>query len=200
MSNATSRRAFLLQSGRTAFGLSLFTFVSCSDRKAVSESTGNVDGLAGLARELERQIPSLLRAKQVPGLSMALIHGGRVVWSRGFGVMNAGSAIPVTADTLFEAGSMSKPVFAYAVMKLCETNVLDLNTPLTRYISERWIENDPRIDLISARHVLSHTSGFQNWRSEAEPLRIHFAPGTQHLYSRFCTTDSECVNRISMPT
>lgn len=183
MFNTPSRRAFLLQSGRTAFGLSLFTLVSCADRDAVSEPPGDGAGLADLARGLEEQIPSLLRAARVPGLSMALIRGGRVVWSRGFGVMNASSAVPVTTDTLFEAGSMSKPVFAYAVMKLCETNLLDLDTPLTRYISERWIENDPRLDQITARHVLSHTSGFQNWRSEAEPLGIHFEPGTQHLYS-----------------
>ncbi len=183
MANTPSRRAFLLQNCRTAFGLSSLTLVSCSDRDAVSESPRDGDGLAGLTHELEARIPSLLRAARVPGLSMALIRSGRVVWSRGFGVMHAGSPIPVTTDTLFEAGSMSKPVFAYAVMKLCETNLLDLDTPLTRYIPERWIEDDARLDQITARHVLSHTSGFQNWRSEAEPLSIHFDPGTQHLYS-----------------
>lgn len=78
---------------------------------------------------------------------------------------------------------MSKPVFAYVVMKLCETGVLDLDKPLAAHTSTRFLEGDPRLDLITPRHILSHTSGFQNWRSEKEPLAIHFAPGTRFLYS-----------------
>ena len=68
-------------------------------------------------------------------------------------------------------------------MKLCEKGVMDLDTPLTKYTSERFLEGDPRLDLITARHVLSHTSGFQNWRSEKEPLKIHFKPGEKWSYS-----------------
>jgi CubicO group peptidase (beta-lactamase class C family) len=74
-------------------------------------------------------------------------------------------------------------VFAYAVVKLHEKGVLDLDTPLTTYISERWIADDPRFDQITARHVLSHTGGLQNWRSTKNPLRMHFAPGSRWLYS-----------------
>jgi CubicO group peptidase (beta-lactamase class C family) len=72
---------------------------------------------------------------------------------------------------------MSKPVFAYAVMKLCEKGVMDLDTPLTNYTPERFLEGDPRLDLITARRVLSHTTGFPNWRSEKTPLAIQFTPG-----------------------
>jgi CubicO group peptidase (beta-lactamase class C family) len=68
-------------------------------------------------------------------------------------------------------------------MKLCEKGVMNLDTPLTRYTSARFLEDDPRLDLITARHVLSHTSGFQNWRSKEEPLAIHFTPGEKWSYS-----------------
>jgi CubicO group peptidase (beta-lactamase class C family) len=68
-------------------------------------------------------------------------------------------------------------------MKLCEKGVLNLDTPLTRYTAKRFLAGDPRLDLITARHVLSHTGGFQNWRSEKEPLKIHFTPGEKYLYS-----------------
>lgn len=78
---------------------------------------------------------------------------------------------------------MSKPVFAYAVLKLCEKGVIHLDTPLTKYTSDRFLQGDPRLDLITARHVLSHTSGFQNWRSGKEPLKIHLEPGEKYLYS-----------------
>jgi CubicO group peptidase (beta-lactamase class C family) len=146
-------------------------------------SEPEVDVPASLIADLETQIPSLMTAAQVPGLSIAIVGNARVAWNRGFGVLSSASKTPVDADTLFEAGSVSKTVFAYAVMKLCEKGVLDLDTPLTKYVAEQWIQADPRFGQITARHVLSHTTGFQNWRSTEEPLRIHFVPGTQHMYS-----------------
>lgn len=119
----------------------------------------------------------------VPGLGIGIIDDARLAWRRGFGVKDAAAKEPVDDDTMFEAASMSKPVFAYVVMKLCETGVMNLDTPLIRYKGDRFLEGDPRLELITARHVLSHTSGFQNWRSEKEPLAIHFAPGEKFLYS-----------------
>jgi CubicO group peptidase (beta-lactamase class C family) len=80
--------------------------------------------------------------------------------------------------------SMSKPVFAYAVMKLCERGVLSLDAPLTKYTPERFLEGDPRLDLITARHVLSQTAGFQNWREEGDgQLKIYSTPGERFQYS-----------------
>src|SRR5689334_3738377 len=67
---------------------------------------------------LERTIPRLLDEGVVPGLSIALIQKGELAWHRGFGVKNAQTKEPVTANTTFEAASLSKPVFAYAVLKL----------------------------------------------------------------------------------
>lgn len=119
----------------------------------------------------------------MPGLSIAVIQNARVAWHRGFGVKDAASNVPVSDETMFEAASMSKPAFAYVVMKLCEAGVLGLDTPLTRYTPERFLEGDTRLELITARHVLSHTTGFQNWRSEASPLAIGFTPGEKYRYS-----------------
>jgi CubicO group peptidase (beta-lactamase class C family) len=56
--------------------------------------------------------------------------------------------------------------------------LLDLDTPLTKYTPSRLLEGDLRLDMITARHVLSHMSGFRNWRSDKDPLNIHFAPGS----------------------
>jgi len=119
----------------------------------------------------------------VPGLSIALVRNAKLVWRRGFGVKDANSREPVDHDTVFEAASVSKTVFAYAVMKLCEKGTLDLDTPLTRYAPESFLEGDPRVQLITARRVLSHTSGLQDFRTRKEPLRIHFTPGAGFLYS-----------------
>jgi CubicO group peptidase (beta-lactamase class C family) len=174
-----NRRQFLRESGPAALGLSLLPLAGCgslehSPRQAVTEP------LAGL----ERQIPQWLEEAKVPGLSIAIIDRGTLVWRRGFGVANATTQAPVTTDTIFTCCSMTKPVFAYFVMKLSEKGVLDLDTPLTRYTPERYLQGDPRLDLITARHCLSHTTGFQNWREEnGQPLGIHFPPGTQWSYS-----------------
>lgn len=178
MPSRTPRRLFLVQSGRTGLGLSLLPLAACS-RPPDARRESEEDAPTALTADLETQIPSLLAAAHVPGLSIAIVRDARVVWSRGFGVKNSISKAPVDTDTLFEAGSVSKTVFAYAVMKLGEKGLLDLDTPLTKYTSERWIKDDPRFNQITARHVLSHTSGLQNWRSTKERLRIHFAPGSQ---------------------
>jgi CubicO group peptidase (beta-lactamase class C family) len=136
-----------------------------------------------LIAELERLIPKLMDEARVPGLSIAVIKDAKLLWRRGFGVADSASKKPVDHDTVFEAASVSKTVFAYAAMKLCEKGVIGLDTPLTKYTSEPFLKSDPRLELITARHVLSHTSGFQNWRSDENPLKIHFTPGEKFLYS-----------------
>ena len=120
---------------------------------------------------------------KVPGLAIALIRDAKLAWTRGFGVRDRASGTPVDHSTVFEAASMSKPVFAYVVMKACEKGVLNLDTPLVEYTRQRFVEGDPRLDLITARHVLSHTAGFQDERSGEEPLKIHFNPGEKWMYS-----------------
>jgi len=100
--------------------------------------------------------------------------------------MNAATKKPVTNETVFEAASLSKPVFAYGVLKLVDQGKLDLDTPLNKYLGNNYdVVDDPRINLITARHVLSHTSGFPNWRDNdrTKNLLIHFTPGDKWSYS-----------------
>ncbi len=135
---------------------------------------------------LETDIPVLLEKSDVPGMSIALIRDGRVVWSKGFGVSNGVTKKPVTNNTIFEAASLSKPVFAYAVLRLVDEGKLNLDTPLNKYLGNNYdVVGDDRINLITARHVLSHTSGFPNWRDAdgTKTLLIHFRPGEKWSYS-----------------
>ena len=104
------------------------------------------------------------------------------MWSRSFGVKSSVSKAWVDDGTLFEAASVSKTVFAYAALKLCESGVMALDTPLVRYTGSRFVAGDARLDKITARQVLSHSSGFAEWRSSDEPL-IRAEPGTTFLYS-----------------
>ncbi|MGK6319750.1 serine hydrolase domain-containing protein [Sphingomonas sp. DT-204] len=176
------RRAFLVASGQAILFAPLCPSAAGG---GAGHSSGEPlkDLHAHLVPELERRIPSLMKKASLPGLAIAIVRDSKLTWCRGFGVADVASGRPVDCATIFEAQSLSKPVFAYLVLKLCETGVLDLDTPLTRYTSDRILAGDPRLDRITARHVLSHTGGLQNWRSNTDPLRIHFDPGEQWLYS-----------------
>jgi CubicO group peptidase (beta-lactamase class C family) len=134
---------------------------------------------------LEKLIPQLMTDGDVPGLSIALIQNSEIVWHHGYGVKNSQTKEPVTDDTLFEAASLSKPVFAYAVLKLADNGKIDLDTPLNKYLPGNYeVGDDPRINQITARHVLSHTPGFPNWRPlNNKVLKIHFTPGERFSYS-----------------
>ena len=177
------RRSFLATSSRAGLGLSLLALHGCSPSESVpaGASTNTVD--SGLIADLERLMPQLMATASVPGLSLVVIRDAQVAWRRGFGVANAMTGAPVADDTIFEAGSMSKAVFAYVVLKLCETGVLDLDRPLSRYTDERVITDDARSDRLTTRHVLSHMSGLPNWRSRSEPMAFAFEPGERWSYS-----------------
>jgi CubicO group peptidase (beta-lactamase class C family) len=137
---------------------------------------------------LSRDIPSLMQHADIPGLSIALIENGRTAWLRGFGTVDPATNAPVTDHTRFSAASLSKPVFAYAVLQLVDQGKLDLDTPLTHYwpkVSPYPIDpaTDPRLEQITARIVLSHRTGFPNWRPDGKPLKIFFGPGSRFSYS-----------------
>ena len=176
------RREFLLEGSRAALGCCVLPLAACSPRDPSPASTSSTT-LQPLIGDLEKQIPAWLEQANIPGLSMAVIDGGKLAWRGAFGFKDLASRALVDHDTVFEAGSVSKTVFAYAVMKLREQGAIDLDAPLTKYTPERFLDGDPRLDLITARHVLSHTTGFQNWRSRQEPLKLHFTPGAQFGYS-----------------
>ena len=122
---------------------------------------------------------------RIPGLSMVVIRGNSVVYSNGFGLIKADSTQPVTTSTLFEAASLSKPVFAYAVLQLVEEKVLDLDKPLYEYLPYPDAAADARYQKITARMVLSHQSGFPNWRKDRKlpRLAMAYSPGERFGYS-----------------
>lgn len=137
----------------------------------------------GTIAALQKEIPELLKEGTVPGLSMALIRDGKTYWVHAFGVKDAKAAEPVDSGTIFELASLSKPVFAYGVLKLVDAGKLELDTPLSKYLPKPYIEGDTRLDQITARYVLSHRTGFPNWRRDGNALTIHFTPGERFSYS-----------------
>src|SRR5262245_21676326 len=87
-----------------------------------------------LIASLEQLVPQLMKDGDVPGLSAVLVRNGQVAWQRGFGVKSVKTNETVNEATVFEAASLSKPVFAYAVLKLVDAGKFDLDKPLNQYL------------------------------------------------------------------
>jgi len=135
---------------------------------------------AGIDKFLQTQMDTL----NIVGLSIALIDNERVVYNRTFGMKDKEKGEKVDKNTLFEAASMTKPLFAYSVLKLARKGVLNLDTPLYKYYPYQDLTQDDRYKKITARMVLSHTSGLPNWRHEKfQELTIDTEPGSKFEYS-----------------
>ena len=114
----------------------------------------------------------------IPGVSLALIKDGKLFYSKTYGYKNAFTREAVDKDTYFEAASITKPVFAYVVLRLAERGVIDLDKPLAEYLPFDDLEEYPEYKKMTGRHVLTHRTGLPNWGRE-----MQFAPGEKFQYS-----------------
>lgn len=122
-----------------------------------------------------------MTAAGVPGLSMfVILDGSQDTWA--FGIRNGTTKEPVNSQTVFEAASLSKPIVACVALQLVSAGKLDLDEPLSRIVGP-LVPSDSASANITARHVLSHTTGLPNWRSHDFPLRTYFKPGSRFSYS-----------------
>ena len=112
--------------------------------------------LAGSAAP-RRTIAAEMSRLHVPGVSVAVLHGGVIEWSKGYGITRAGGA-PVTPDTLFQAGSISKPVTALAALRLVEQRRLTLDSDVNGQL-KGWKLPTPSGEHVTLRELLSHTAG-----------------------------------------
>jgi CubicO group peptidase (beta-lactamase class C family) len=141
---------------------------------------------------MEAELPLLMRLENLPGVSIAVVDEGKVIWSRAFGVTNIDTKEMVRADTPFEAASMGKPAFIYVAMKLVEEGLLHLDRPLVSYMPRPAFlaADDPQLDKVTVLDVMRHSTGLPNWvdRPNADtgivPLaRTSFVPGSRFGYS-----------------
>src|SRR6476646_568907 len=119
--------------------------------------------IAGLAAstwadQVDDYIDSHMRARHIPGVSLAIIRDGKIVKGRGYGIANLELAVPATTTTVYEIGSNTKQFTAAAIMMLVEEGRIQLDDSVMKYFDaalEPWSG-------ITIRHLLSHTSGIQN--------------------------------------
>ena len=104
-----------------------------------------------------RTIEAEMRRLNVPGVSVAVLHGGTIEWSKGYGITRAGGP-SVTPDTLFQAGSISKPITALAALRLVQQHRLTLDGDVNAQL-RGWKLPTPSGEHVTLRELLSHTAG-----------------------------------------
>ncbi|WP_299439542.1 serine hydrolase domain-containing protein [uncultured Aquimarina sp.] len=169
----------------------LFTFIlmstltSCYSQNEKKLKIENLKGVHISPDSINTFLKSKMDSLHIPGLSIAIINDSKVVYHHMLGYANLEKKILVTNKTIFEGASISKSVFACFVMTYVEEGKLDLDKPLYEYLPYKDIAYDERYKKITARMILSHRSGFPNWRENEEDkkLILKFDPGTNYEYS-----------------
>jgi CubicO group peptidase (beta-lactamase class C family) len=183
-------KAFVAVAGAALLGLAL-TAGACTlpasiamHGKVISETAD--PKLTALIPELEKMTRQTVGKNRIPGLSIVLVTSRGPVWEAGFGYGDDARKVPVDPDTIFSVQSMSKTFTAVGVLTGVHDGILDLDTPVSRYLPDFRVqsifEERPQ-DRITVRHLLTHTAGF----THEAPVGSNYDPETptfdQHVAS-----------------
>jgi N-acyl-D-aspartate/D-glutamate deacylase/CubicO group peptidase (beta-lactamase class C family) len=144
---------------------------------------------------IDRIVRAQMAAQQIPGAAVAVVRGGQALKAQGYGLANVEHRVPVTADTIFQSGSVGKQFTAAAVMLMIEDGKLTLDDPLSRF----YPAGPASWGRITVRHLLTHTSGIPDYTDGridyrkdytedelarfAYDLELKFVPGSEWSYS-----------------
>tara|TARA_R110002051_G_scaffold201693_1_gene268495 strand:- start:28829 stop:30310 length:1482 start_codon:yes stop_codon:yes gene_type:complete len=131
----------------------------------------------------DAEIEKWLKEKKVPTLGLGIIENGQLKQIKVFGEIKNGVSAPY--NTIFNVASLTKPVTAMVALKLVSLEKWDLDEPIHKYWTDPDVAGDPRSKKLTTRHILSHQSGFPNWRylNKSNKLNFQFEPGTKYQYS-----------------
>lgn len=174
--------------------LSLFIWLGPSIAHCEQSQTNKEDALSDGADNL---VQDRMYHELIPGLALAVVKDGKILKAKGYGFADVDSKVPVTTNTIFRIGSISKQFVATAIMMLVEEGKISLDDPVSKYLDGtpgQWKR-------ITIRHLLTHTSGIPDFNNENIPVDegpgdfdqrvlkalsrrwLHFAPGDEWRYS-----------------
>jgi CubicO group peptidase (beta-lactamase class C family) len=157
--------------------------------------------------EVRWSLRERMEHRKVPGLSIAVIRGGKLAWARGYGVLQAGGAAKVDTSTVFSVGSVSKVAAAAVTLRLADAGKLDLDRNVNAYLTRWRVPDDAYTTVrpVTLRGLLSHSAGFtingfKDFQPDEKlptvletlagrapathgPVRVIEVPGTRFRYS-----------------
>ncbi len=169
---------------KTALCVSAFLLSGCAAAPSISPISDD-------------EVRRLMARENVQGLALATIDRGRVVSVQAYGKRNVERGLPLTPQTVMYGASLTKAAFAYMLLQLVDEGKLDLDAPLPTllpqplpaYDRQPWdfsdLAHDERWRRLTPRILLTHSSGFANfrWLEPDRKLRFHFDPGERYAYS-----------------
>jgi len=178
-------------SSRSSFAIVLaFGLASAAAQQA---SVRRPDGSLLASSQIDSTVTQLMQSARVTGIGLAVFHDGKIAYLHAYGLRDTDKGLPLTADSVMTSASLSKAAFATVVMRLAQENLLNLDKPVYQYLPKPLPEypryadlaGDDRYKKLTLRMLLSHTSGFANWRAfeDDHKLKFHFEPGTRYAYS-----------------
>lgn len=161
------------------FVLILIVFYSCSDKKnqEIEVEINAIENNLLPAIQIKDEpiqkftIAERMEHYKVPGISIAVVKEGEIRWAKGYGIANTNDSSEVTTNTLFQAGSISKPIAALAALKLVQEGKIDLDEDVNTYLKDWKIPENKftETEKVTLRRLLTHTAG----------LTVHGFPGYQ---------------------
>ncbi len=194
MSHPNARPARLLSAGRqTALALFASALITGCSSVPLGSAAAPAAPEQASPQILHRQMQQLATRYGICGMALAVLERGQL--KNTDAVQGCASAHPVGPDSAFEAASLSKPVFAYSVLKLVQQQKLALDAPVLSYLPQGYQHaqaphlaqspadtvSDPRLKAVTVRMALNHTTGLPNWARG--PLGFSGEPGHQWQYS-----------------
>jgi CubicO group peptidase (beta-lactamase class C family) len=163
------------------YGLLLIAIVACVYEACAQSTSVNLS--------FDKKIPEWLKETNVPAVGVGVIENGKLRYAKVFGELKRGGPVtqvaPTPANTIFQVASLTKPIVEVLTLTLVSSGEWNLDEPLANYWVDPDVENDPRHRQLTTRHVLTHQSGFPNWRSLNPAHKLEFIadPGTKVSYS-----------------
>lgn len=201
------------------FLLILFILASCSDqsekdKKLLDERISRIEN--GLQSNLQiqygdsRPIPTFnieerMKELGIPGVSIAVMNNGVIEWAKAYGMADSSENRNVTTETLFQAGSISKPVAATRALQLAENGIINIDSNVNDYLSS-WKLPDNKFtekEKVTTRRMLNHSAGLTVWgfpgyangdtipsiaeildgKGNTDSVRVYKEPGESWQYS-----------------
>jgi CubicO group peptidase (beta-lactamase class C family) len=122
------------------------------------------------AARIDAMIDAAMRSHSIPGLSVAIVNGGSLVWTNGYGMADLENFVPARPITVYRLASVSKSITAVAVMQLVERGALELDAPVQRFVPEYPEKPWP----ITVRQLLCHQGGIRNWTEDEFVSTRHY--------------------------
>jgi CubicO group peptidase (beta-lactamase class C family) len=176
-----------------AFSVPVLFLAAIATSGAQQPKITRLDGRNIPSAEIDSTVNRLIEAAHVTGAGVALFHDGKVVYLKTYGLRDVEKNMPLTPDSVMAAASLTKAAFATVIMRLVQRGTLDLDKPIEQYLGKPLgdfapyadLKDDPRTARLTLRILLSHTTGFANFRAfeDDHKLHIHYDPGTHYGYS-----------------